>query len=94
MDAFLIAVSFCICRNVEPVAALEPLQRHLRGRRPRALPRVPHVLARKTRLPWTAEGDVFVLAGRVFVYVALLSSSWWPHVCPGRIKGPVIRRAL
>lgn len=91
---FLITASLCICRNVELVAALEPLQRHLRGWCPGALPRVPHLLASKTRLRWITEGDFLVFAGGVFVYVALLSSPPWSHVCPGKSKGPAIRRAL
>lgn len=68
-------MSLCVCRNVEPVAALEPVQRHLWGRNPGALPRMPQLLAGKTRLRWIAEGDFPVLAGGVCVYVALLSSS-------------------
>lgn len=93
-DAFLIAVSLCICRNVEPMAAVEPLQRHLWGWRPGALPRVPHLLAGKTRLRWITKGDFLVFAGGVFVYVVLPSPSLWLRVCPGKSKGPVTRRAL
>lgn len=37
-DTFLIAVILCICRSVEPVAALEPMQCHLWRRHPGALP--------------------------------------------------------
>lgn len=72
---FLIAVSLCVCRNMEPVAALEPLQRHLRRRHPGALPRVPHLLTCETRLCWLPKGDLLVLARGVSEYVALLSSS-------------------
>lgn len=91
---FLIAVSFCICRNVEPVAALEPVQCHLWGWCPGALPRVPHLLTSKPRLCWITKGDFLVFAGGVLVYVALLSSSTWSRVCTGKSKGSVRRRAL
>lgn len=57
------------------MAALEPVQCHLWGWHPGALPRVPQLLASKIRLRWIAEGDFPVLAGGVCVYVALLSSS-------------------
>lgn len=91
---FLTAVTLCVCRNVESMATLEPLQRHLRGWCPGAFPRVPHLLTSKTRLCWISKRDFLVFAGGVFVYVALLSSSPWLCVCPVKSKGPLIRGAL
>lgn len=77
-DAFLIAVSLCVCRDVEPVAALEPLQRHLRRWSPGALQRVPHLLAGEPRLCWTSERNLLLLPGGLSGCVALLSPalSW------------------
>lgn len=79
-------MGLCVCRNVEPVAALEPVQCHLWGRHPGALPRVPHLLAGKARLRWIAEGDFPVLAGGVRVYVALLCSFPGPVTALAKTK--------
>lgn len=91
VDVFLIAVSLCVCRNMEPMAALEPLQRHLWRWHPGALPRVLHLLTCETRLCWLPKRDLLVLAGGVPEYVALLSSS-----CGLTLQKPTIyiRRAL